>query len=89
MTPKRTRALREIDPETARGLIANSVSDEVPVESRVHATALQMKKGSFSTYGVCLELDSCGHLTSGLHYVQAIVQSNCTVKIWVAETKDI
>ncbi|OWV08258.1 hypothetical protein SAMN05720766_10571 [Fibrobacter sp. UWH9] len=88
MIPARTRSLRDIDPETARGLIANSLSDESVDESRVHATAIQMKKGRFDTYGVCLELDSRGHLISGLHYLHAIVESNSTVKIWVAENRE-
>jgi len=84
----RTRTLREIDPEMARGLIATNVSDETIDEKRVHAMALQMKKGRFDTYGVCLELDSKGHLMSGLPYLQAIVESHCTIKIWVAENQD-
>lgn len=48
-----------------------------------------MKKGRFDTYGVCFELDSSSHLTNCLQYVQAIVESNSTVKIWVAETREV
>ncbi|SHK96210.1 hypothetical protein [Fibrobacter sp. UWEL] len=89
MATRRTRSLKEIDPETARCLMANYVGDETPVESRVHATAIQMKKVCFDTYGVCLKLDVGGHLTSGLHYVKAVVESNTAVKIWVAETRKV
>ena len=69
--------------------MANYVGDETPDESRVHTIALQMKKGRFDTYGVCLELDSGAHLTSGLLYVQAVVESHATVKIWVAENREV
>lgn len=89
MALRRIRSLKEIDPETARSLVANYVGDEHPVEFRVHATAIQMQKGRFDTYGVCLEINSSGRLTSGLHYVQAIVESNATVKIWVAENREV
>ena len=86
MTVRRSRTLKEVNPEMARSFVANYVGDEVPVESRVHATALQMQKGRFDTYGVCLELDGHGRLISGLHYVMAIVESLATVKILVAES---
>lgn len=89
MAIRRTRTLKEIDPEAARSLMANYVGDETPDESRVHTIALQMKKGRFDTYGICLELDSGAHLTSGLLYVQAVVESHATVKIWVAENREV
>lgn len=89
MATRRTRTLKEINPETARCLMATYVGNETPDESRVHTLAIQMKKGRFDTYGVCFELDSSGHLTNCLQYVQAIVESNSTVKIWVAETREV
>ncbi len=89
MATRRTRSLKEIDPETARCLVTNYIGDEVVVESRIHNTAIQMKKGRFDTYGVCLELDANGRLMSGLHYVKAIVESNTAVKIWVAENREV
>lgn len=70
-------------------MVSSYVGDETTIESRVHATAIQMQKGRFDTYGVCLELDSCGRLMSGLHYAQAVVESNTTVKIWVAENREV
>lgn len=87
MTPTRTRPLKQIDPETARGLIATSESNEPLDEKWIRATAIQMKKGRFDPYGACLELNAKGHLFSGLQYLYAIVESNCTVKIWVAENR--
>lgn len=84
----RTRSLKQIDPETARGLIATNESNEHLDEKWIHATSIQMKKGRFDTYGACLELNSRGHLISGLQYLHAIVESNCTIKIWVAENHD-
>lgn len=89
MATRRIRSLKEINPETARSMMANYIGDETPVESRVRATAIQMQKGRFDTYGVCLELDVSGRLLSGLHYVQAVVESNVSVKIWVAENREV
>lgn len=86
MTPTRTRSLRDIDPETARGLIANCISEEHIDEKWVHSTAIQMKKGRFDTYGACLEIDSRGNLTQGLPYLMAIVESGVIVRIWVAKS---
>lgn len=89
MATRRIRSLKEINPETARSMMANYIGDETPVESRVHAMAIQVQKGRFDTYGVCLELDTNGRLMNGLLYVQAIVESNSTVKIWVAENREV
>lgn len=88
MVTRRSRILKEVNPEMARSLIANNISDEAVDESRIHAMAIQMQKGRFDTYGVCLELDSCGHLVSGLLYAHAIVEANAVVKIWIAENRE-
>jgi len=86
--PARTRTLKDIDPEMARGLIVNSSSEESLDAKHFHEIVSQMKKGRFSTYGICLEIDSRGHLISGLPYLQAIVESGATIRMWIAENKD-
>lgn len=89
MAVKRIRILKEIDVETARCFVTNYVGDEVVDKSRIFNTAIQMKRGRFDTYGVCLELDCNGCLVSGLVYAKSIVESNVPVKIWVVENREV
>lgn len=85
----RIRTLKNIDPEMARGLLANKAesvnSSETIDEKRLHAIAHQMKKGRFDPYGICIELDQRGRLLEGAIYLTAIEESGTTVRMWVAE----
>jgi len=82
------KELLEITPEIASQYLTSNFRNRPLRQYWAHELSLRMKEGSFETRREGLIVNSKGELVNGQHRLSAIVESGCTVKMWVATKAD-
>ncbi len=77
------RELVDITPDIARKYLDHNGHNRPIRKFWVRELALRMKEGSFENRRDGLLIDENGNLLNGLHRLSAVVESGCTVKMWV------